>query len=74
MILNIRLREEAEADLTEAAIWYQQQQRGLGCEFLDEVVSLLKSIQNHPRAYPIIHRKTLRALTSRFPVRNLLSC
>lgn len=60
---EIRLREEAEADLNEAAVWYQQQKVGLGYEFLDEAVSLLLSIQQHPLAYPIIHRETRRALT-----------
>jgi len=67
MTKEIRLRDEAEADLNEAAIWYQQQQGGLGNEFLDEVVSLLQSIQQHPLAYPVIHRETRRALMRRFP-------
>ena len=67
MTKEFRLREEAEADLNEAAIWYQEQQRGLGYKFLDEVVSLLQSIQKHPFAFPIVHRNTRRALTKRFP-------
>jgi plasmid stabilization system protein ParE len=67
MSKEIRLREEAEADLSEAANWYQQQQRGLGYEFLDEVLVLLQSIQDHPLAYPIVHREVRRALTNRFP-------
>ncbi|PCJ21860.1 MAG: plasmid stabilization protein [SAR86 cluster bacterium] len=67
MTYDIRLREEAENDLTEASLWYQQQQSGLGHEFLDEVLSLLQSIQDRPLSYPIIYRETRRALTSRFP-------
>ena len=67
MITEIRLREEAEADLYEAALWYQQQQRGLGNDFLDEVYKSLQFIQQHPLAYPIVHRDTRRALTNRFP-------
>jgi len=74
MIKEIRLREEAEVDLSEAAIWYQQQQRGLGYEFLDEVLELSQSIKDHPLAYPIVHREVRRALTHRFPVWNFLSC
>ena len=35
--------------------------------FLDEVITLLQSIQHQPLAYPIVHRDTRRALTSRFP-------
>jgi len=67
MIKEIRLREEAELDLSEAAIWYQQQQRGLGHEFLDEVFELSQSIKDHPFAYPVVHREVRRALTHRFP-------
>ena len=57
----------SEADLNEAANWYQQQQIGLGNDFLDEVLTLIHSIQRQPLAYPIIHRHTRRALTNRFP-------
>lgn len=67
MIQEIRLREEAEEDLSEAAIWYQQQQKGLGYEFLDEVFEVSQSIKNHPFAYPIVHREVRRALIYRFP-------
>ncbi|MFT5133550.1 MAG: toxin ParE1/3/4 [Gammaproteobacteria bacterium] len=67
MIKETRLTEEAEVDLSEASIWYQQQQRGLGDEFLDEVLAESRSIQNHPFAYPVIHREVRRALTHRFP-------
>jgi len=33
MSKEIRLREEAEADLSEAANWYQQQQKGNAVAF-----------------------------------------
>ena len=62
MTKEIRLREEAEADIEEAAIWYQQQQKGPGYEFLDEAVTLLQSIRQHPLVYSVIHCKTRRAL------------
>ncbi len=58
MIKEIRLREEAEEDLNEAAIWYQQQQTGLGNDFLDEVLTLSQSIKEHPLTYPIVHRSS----------------
>jgi len=68
MTKEIRLREEAEADLEKTAGWYHQQKRGLGDEFLDEVVTLFQSIRKHPLAYPLIYRETRRALTKRFPL------
>ena len=67
MTYEIRLREEAENDLAEASSWYQQQQIGLGHEFLDEVLSILHSIQEGPLSYPIIYREFHRAIIRRFP-------
>ncbi|RLA47051.1 MAG: type II toxin-antitoxin system RelE/ParE family toxin [Gammaproteobacteria bacterium] len=67
MSYTVRLREEAEFDLTEAAEWYERQRDGLGHEFLDEVLSTLDAIRIEPQSYPLVHRKTHRALVSRFP-------
>ena len=38
MNFPVRLREEAELDLAEAATWYESQRSGLGNEFLDSVL------------------------------------
>lgn len=67
MNYDVRLREEAETDLTEASIWYQEQQPGLGHEFIDKVSSTLQSIQERPLSYPIVYRDMRRALTRKFP-------
>jgi plasmid stabilization system protein ParE len=68
MMKEIRLREEAEANIEEAAICYQQQQKVPGYEFLDEVVTLLQSIRQHPLVYSVIQRETRRALLSVDPL------
>lgn len=67
MTYDVRLREEAENDLTEASIWHQEQQPGLGYEFIDEVTAILQSIQERPLSYPIVYREMRRALTRKFP-------
>jgi plasmid stabilization system protein ParE len=67
MKYETRLREEAENDLADASSWYQQQQSGLGHEFLDEVLSVLHAIQDRPHSYPIIYREFHRAIIHRFP-------
>ena len=46
--MTIRLRPEAEADVSDAARWYEAQRSGLGSEFLDEVLRTLSSISEHP--------------------------
>lgn len=67
MTLEVRLRPEAESDLTEAAIWYEEQLLGLGDQFLDEVLAMFSSVAETPLLYPVIHRNTRRALIHRFP-------
>ena len=42
MTLELRLRPEAELDLAEAALWYEEQGSGLGHQFLDEVLAVFE--------------------------------
>jgi|SRR3990172_9177168 len=67
MTLEVRLRPEAEQDLADAAIWYDEQLPGLGRQFLDEMLVAFSSIAETPLMYPIIHRNTRRTLIHRFP-------
>ena len=67
MTLDVRLRPEAEQDLSDAAVWYEEQLAGLGHQFLDEVLSAFSSIMEAPLIYPVVHRNTRRALIHRFP-------
>lgn len=67
MTLEVRLRPEAEEDLSDAAAWYEEQLTGLGQEFLDRVLFAFESIAERPRMYPTVHRRTRRALMHRFP-------
>lgn len=67
MTLRVDLRLEAEADIEEAAIWYEAQREGLGGEFLNEMLSIFETISENPNLFPIVHRDTHRALIHRFP-------
>lgn len=67
MTLEVRLRPEAERDLADAAGWYELQRRGLGQDFLDEVLTVLAGIAETPLMYPVVHRQARRALIRRFP-------
>lgn len=67
MNYSVRLREEAESDLNEAAAWYERQKVGLGHEFLDEVMRALDSAGVRPYSYPEVHRGIPRAIIGRFP-------
>ena len=64
---GLHVRFEAEQDLEAAAAWYAEQRLGLGQDFLDEILRSFQSIAEQPKRYPIVHRKTRRALVQRFP-------
>jgi toxin ParE1/3/4 len=57
----------AEADVTDAALWYEQRSPGLGREFLRTVDVALAEISRMPERYPIVHREVRRVLLRRFP-------
>lgn len=67
MNYTVRLREEAELDLAQAAEWYESQRDGLGHEFLNEFNSTFETMALHPQSFPVVHRGTHRALIARFP-------
>lgn len=65
------IRPEAEADVVEAALWYEQQNPGLGEKFVAAVDQAIRRVIENPLAFPVIHRRheVRRALTHRFPYR-----
>ena len=71
MTYRLITRIEAEIDITDAAIWYQNQRAGLGEEFVAEVHAAIENAVANPRQYPRLRRKpeVRRVLTKRFPYR-----
>lgn len=61
------LRPEAEAEISEAYRWYEEQSRGLGAEFIRAVDACLSSIERQPNLYPEVYKQARRALIRRFP-------
>ena len=61
------IRPEAEADVQEAALWYQARERGHGHEFLRAFKAAAAKIRRNPRLYPIVIDRSRRALFRRFP-------
>jgi plasmid stabilization system protein ParE len=71
MSLRAIIREAAEADIAEAALWYQNQQSGLGEDFVSEIRAAITSAAENPRRYRRLRRRpeVRRVLTHRFPYR-----
>ncbi len=63
----IELLSAAENDLTESISYYNQQQKNLGYEFLDETKRTLLRILDFPNAWPKLSRNTRRIQVNRFP-------
>jgi plasmid stabilization system protein ParE len=57
----------AEADLTAAYDWYEDQSTGLGAEFLRAVDAVFAAAQRAPATFPTVRGRTRRALLRRFP-------
>jgi plasmid stabilization system protein ParE len=66
--VEVRLRPEAEQDVVEAALWYEEIESGLGAQFVDQVQATINTIAEQPSAFTDIHKSPVRrALVRRFP-------
>ena len=50
------IRPEAEADLAEGFDWYEERRSGLGEEFLNEVQTRLRKIEENPLRHAVVYR------------------
>jgi len=71
--MNRRLiiRPEAEADISNGAIWYDRRELGLGLELVSEVQSAIARARKNPESCTCVRRNPVvrRILTRRFPYR-----
>ncbi len=65
--MRIALRPAAEQDIADAMAWYDEQQPGLGDEFLARVNKLFARIEHRSSGFPNTHELFKRALLGRFP-------
>jgi len=61
------VRPEAERDIAEAVDWYEAKKPGLGIDFATAIEDAFSAIQQHPRAFVIVHREVRRVLVKKFP-------
>lgn len=71
MARRLIIRPEAEADILEAAIWYEERESGLGVELISEVRETFARALENPLAYLLVHERpeVHRILMRRFPYR-----
>jgi plasmid stabilization system protein ParE len=61
------IRPEAQADIEEAALWYEDQRPVLGETFTTELFELIDRIAQSPLQFPVVGLSTRRGLLQRFP-------
>jgi plasmid stabilization system protein ParE len=61
------VRPEAQADIREAATWYEGREVGLGIGFIGEIRASLQHIADNPLRFPTVDEDVRRALLHRFP-------
>jgi len=60
-------RDEAEADIAEAAIWYERRCAGLGAEFVRSIDACFALISRQPEIFPVVYREARMGLPRKFP-------
>jgi toxin ParE1/3/4 len=64
---RLSIHEVAEAEINEAADFYDLESPGLGNVFIDEIQRALQSIIDFPDAAPLIQGHVRKRLVSKFP-------
>ncbi|NWF49677.1 MAG: type II toxin-antitoxin system RelE/ParE family toxin [Ignavibacteriaceae bacterium] len=67
MKYRIIVRPEAEGDLSEAFLWYEDKRKGLGHDFLLHIDAGIRFIARNPNIYKSEYRDTRKHLVKRFP-------
>ena len=62
VLRNLVILPEAEQDAAQAYSWYEEQDPGLGEEFLRCVDACLQVIQRNPGVYQVIHEDYRRGV------------
>ncbi len=63
----VLVRPEAERDLAAARAWYEEKRRGLGDEFVDEFVAVMRALEESPERERLYYREFRRVIFRRFP-------
>lgn len=71
MSRRLIVRSEAEADITEAALWYEELGVGLGADLIDEMSAAMARAVQNPQLHLRLRRQPeiRRVLARRFPYR-----
>lgn len=69
MTYTLGIREEAESDIAQSFVFYEEVRVGLGYDFLLCVEEGLAKIQRNPLNYKVAYKNLRRVAIRRFPYR-----
>ena len=67
MSLQLIVEPEAESDIYEGYLWYEERQRNLGSRFIEEIDATFNRIVDNPKLYEEIEIGIRRSVTHTFP-------
>ncbi len=67
MLRPVVVQPQSDLDIQAAAVWYEDQQSGLGVRFLAELDLVFGRIEENPLQFPLLEGEVRRAILGRFP-------
>jgi plasmid stabilization system protein ParE len=65
--MQVTFLSPAADELQEACAWYEQAQKGLGNQLLEEIRAAIDQIVKHPGLWPVLSPRTRKYRLHRFP-------
>ena len=66
-LMHLIVEREANNDITSTAEWYEEQEKGVGVAFLDELNGVLQRILRNPKAFSLRQLALRGASLKKFP-------
>lgn len=67
MSYEVVIQPEAEEDLEETFLWYEDKRKGLGHDYLLQVEAAMRYIERNPEIHPKEYRGARKHVIKRFP-------
>jgi toxin ParE1/3/4 len=67
ILYQLVIRPEPNAEVAEAARWYEQRERGLGRDFLRVFRAATEVLRRNPYQYQVVFEEMRRVVLRRFP-------
>ena len=66
-MLKLKFHPEVSSEIKSSYLWYQEQAKGLGEAFIDELENSYQAIIEFPQIWPLFQKKFRKFLLAKFP-------